>query len=443
MAKKKTYDIDDLTEEELQAILNSLKGTKNNTLEGYEAAVAAALRQKYQDDLKAQWKEKVYPQLADIVNYSSGTRVDGNLSPSEIAYGEALTDAVREMLDAGIDPYSDPEIRAAVAEATKRGWALPYNSGVDWDRFTQNVQDENYMKAVQDAYGGFNLGFDPNNLPTGVDAETAARNSLAGILGEGGTAAQEKPVYTYGSVELAQRNQTPTEPRLRYADLVYGTTPRSSNAPNGGVATGDVARNGTTGWLSDEYPNINTVTENGYTDISWDNDPRSRLAEAMGVNGYGPNIGAVPTDGNLRTVPASQAFYSPSAGTGYAAQANAPDRTEMYFRDYMAQKNPTSGSGGGTGSGSKTARTSFPRTNSVQAQGDVYNSMIDALVRGSNGGMPTSNGLTLANAVYDNSRRVGITDPKPVYSQYAATTGNPLARDKDYNYLNRLLNIKK
>lgn len=441
MAKKKTYK---LTDDELAAITQSLKGTKNNTLEGYEAAVEAALRQKYQDDLKAQWKEKVYPQLADIVNYSSGTRVDGNLSPSEIAYGEALTDAVREMLDAGIDPYSDPEIRAAVAEATKRGWALPYNSGVDWDRFTQNVQDENYMKAVQDAYGGFNLGFDPNNLPTGVDAETAARNSLAGVLGEGGTSSEQNQQYVYGEVptmraQLAQMQNM--EPRMRYADLVYGTTPRRGNTPNGGVAAGDIARNGTTGWMSDEYPDITTVADgNG---IAWDNDPRSRLAEAMGVNGYGQNIGAVPTDGNLRTVPASQAFYSPSAGTGYAAQNTAPDRTEMYFRDYMAKKNPASGAGGGTGSGSKTTRTSFPRTNSVQAQGDVYNSMIDALVRGSNGGMPTSNGLTLANAVYDNSRRVGITDPKPVYSQYAATAGNPLARDKDYNYLNRLLNIKR
>ena len=439
MAKKKTYDVSDLTEEELQAILDSLKGKKNNNLAGYEAALADALAKKKADDWNANEGQKY---IEDLQNIMGGSTQMGNGGGLAYTFGTTLASRMIDQMNAGIDIYSDPYNQAFLQYANENGWSLPDIPGIDYDRFVRDYQDQRYITELQNGpQEGFNFGFDPNNLPAGIDEDTLARMSMASLV----KPYEPEPVYTSGSVELAPRNQTPAEPRLRYADLVYGTTPRSSNAPNGGVATGDVARNGTRGWLSDEYPNINTVTENGYTDITWDNDARGRLAEAMGVNGYGENIGAIPTE-NMYTIPAAQAFYSQGgADTGYAAQNTAPDRTEMYFRDYASKRNPAS-SGNGTGTGgtrSRTTRTSFPRTNSVQAQENTYNSMIDALVRGSNGGSPNSNGMTLANAVYDNSRRVGITDPKPVYSQYAATTGNPLARDKDYSYLNRLLNIKK
>lgn len=436
MAQKKTYDITDLTDEELQAILDSLKGKKNNNLAGYEAALAEALAKKKADDWNANEGQKY---IEDLQNIMGGSTQMGNGGGLAYTFGTTLASRMIDQMNNGIDIYSDPYNQAFLQYANENGWSLPDIPGIDYDQFVRDYQDQRYISELQNGpQQGFNFGFDPNNLPAGIDEDTLARMSMASLV----KPYEPEPQYTYGSVELAPRNQMPTERRMRYADTVYGTYPQA-NTPNGGVAAGDVARNGTTGWMSDEYPDITTVAEgNG---IAWDNDPRSRLAEAMGVNGYGPNIGAVPTDGNLRTVPASQAFYSPSADTGYAAPNTAPDRTEMYFRDYMAKNNPASyGNGTGTGgTGSKTTRTSFPRTNSVQAQQDVYGSMMDALVRGSNGGAPTSNGLTLANAVYDNSRRVGITDPRPVYSQYAATAGNPLARDKDYNYLNRLLNIKK
>ena len=411
------------------AITEKIKGTKNNTAAGFEKEMAKALeamqREAMQADLREQWDNKTRTQLADIVQNSTGNRIiDGEISPSEIEYGTELYNYVKRMLDAGLDPYSDPEIRSAVAEATNRGWKLPYGAGVDWDQFTRNTQDEAYAQAIRDLYGDspFNFGLDEdyiraNGLEGILDADTLARNSFAPLLREETEEErrrrefEERQADWDETMRLAEAIQAGKDKPRYYPGLAEST---ASAEP----AANTFPRNGTAGWLSDEYEDINTRTEGAVNSgVQYTDEFRDMLAQTLG----------------------NRSASAASTGTDY--------------QDYLAGLSAQGGASAGTGSTPSAGRVSpggYSGGNSGRSpssglsateQQDAYRSMLDALVRGSNGGMPTKNGFVAANRI--NDQIAEITDPKPVYQKYATYGGNTLTRDKDYDYLNRLLKINK
>lgn len=420
------------------AITEKIKGTKKNTAAGFEEEMAKALeamqREDMQADLRDEWDKNTRTRLGDIVQNSTGNRIiDGEISPSEIEYGTELYNYVKRMLDAGLDPYSDPEIRSAVAEATNRGWKLPYGAGVDWDAFTRATQDEAYAQAIRDVYGDspFNFGLDEeyiraNGLEGILDADTLARNSFAPLLREETEEERRRREF--------EAEQAEWDERVRLADALQNQKRREAEA-NGQryysgfndtapgyaqpAAAAEIARNGTTGWLSDEYEDVNTRTENPYSgSVQWTEEGqayRDRLAGALG-GASAPASGAAYQD----YLAGLSAQGGASAGTGGTPSAGGAS---------------PSGYGGGYSGRSPSSGLS------ATEQQDAYRSMLDALVRGSNGGMPTKTGFTAANRIND---QIGeITDPKPVYQKYANYGGNTLTRDKDYDYLNRLLKINK
>ena len=489
MAKKPNkYDKIELTSAQLKAITDRLNAAGKNTYENWEKAVREATEAERQaameKDLLAEW-EKTLQQLQEYyTNY--GFSIGGARTASEEAYGNTLAKFVRKMQDAGLDPYSFnrldqdtplsrlvSDVRTAVEAASERGWGLPLDDDINWEPYVNKYQDELYEQRLNNGSdrAQFNFGLSAGTNLDGLDEAALQRNAMLpqipvredtpeqedyitrlseliaqnpGLTGDEYRAmmgedspyqniltkpAEEPPVEHqygvlgsvgpgYGDLEnlITSNLNTPTSTHA----LSY--TPHGARATRGLVTPEEVreaARNSTPGWMSDEFEDINTraVNENP-GDVQWTQagqDYRDQLAAAM--------------SGNTRPANTS-AEGAASTGTAY--------------QDYLASLSAQGGASAGTSGSSRTGyRTSGGKRNMTpEIQQDAYRSMLDALVRGSNGGMPTSYGMSAANSIYDGLRGQ-ITDPKPAYEQYGAYRGNTLTRDKDYNYLNRLLNIKK
>lgn len=364
-------------------------------------------------------------------------------SPSEDLYGRQVAQAILEQLDAGLDPYSDPRVQNLIQYATSRGWRLPDAGGlIDYDRFVNDYQDQQYIQGLQDGrngtYQGWNFGFDPDNLPQGVDAATAARMQLAPLL----QAQEEQPHgpdnwndlqngwhydsdgnwvegipwdARYDAIMARTREQNGI---MSLADALARQRERQNALPAVERPVQTAARNGTPGLLSDEYEDINTRTE-----------------------GIG-QIGAQFNEAGQEYLDQNRARLANALGAG---------QTGTGYQDYLSALSsqgltPTSGgtASGGTATPTGSSGYSAPRRANTgldaNGQRDAYRSMLDALVRGSNGGKATSAGFGAANKIYE---QIGeITDPKPIYQKYGNYSGNTLTRDKDYNYLNKLLGQK-
>lgn len=160
------------------------------------------------------------------------------------------------------------------------------------------------------------------------------------------------------------------------------------------------SRNGTPGYLSDEFEDIETRVENPYGEKqlteagkAYLEKLRAALSADAKKEGKGEGIAAL---------------LSALSAQGAAGRTTAPARAKAAKKTELSEK-------------------------------DGYRRMLDALVRGSKGGMLTSAGLADANAVHDLQMEKGSSAQKNAYRRYAAYRGNTLARDKAYAYLNRLL----
>lgn len=420
-----------------------------------------AQRQKEMQEEKAESWQAAKNQLIELLSYNgSGSTADNNgVTYPNYQFANVLTKLIREMEEAGLDPYADPDIQRMVQTASSDdfGWVLPQNAGVDWNRFANDYSDQQYINNLKQNYEGWNLGFDPDNPPAGVTPETLARMQLAPLLN-----GQEEPphgpenwsdlqngwhyddegnwvggsVYTPGTNPFVQYGlrdsygaQTQDEngnwvdaPNVR----IGRTDPAQRRMPVGRVTPEmlrDAARNGTPNWTSDEYDDINTRVSGDGTGASWTGegeDYRRQLSDAM--NGRSGGQWYNDNGYYMEMTGAGASPRNPGVGAGYGAGGTGY------------------GTGAGAGASTSPGGAVYRGTGGASVQQDAYRAMLDALVRGSNGGMTTSTGLSAANKIYDNLGE--ITDPRPAYEMYSAAAGNPLKRDKDYDYLNRLIKNK-
>lgn len=441
-----------LSQEELDAISKKAKNF-SDYLRLLADAEAAKKRENAQKAYDEKHGDDYWNQFAQIgmsnQRDAQGNKLTGSAaersvygdaaSPSEDLYGRQVAQAILEQLDAGLDPYSDPRVQNLIQYATSRGWRLPDAGGlIDYDRFVNDYQDQQYIQGLQDGrngtYQGWNFGYNPDNLPQGVDAATAARMQLAPLL----QAQEEQPHGPdnwndlqngwhydsdgnwvegipwddrYDAIMARTREQNGI---MSLADALARQRERQNALPTVDRPVQTAARNGTPGLLSDEYEDINTRTEGiGQIGAQFNeagqeylDQNRARLANALAARQNGMGDPAYPS--------AQGATIAPGAGTG---------RT-------------TTPAGSGGYSAPRRSNTGLD----ANGQRDAYRSMLDALVRGSNGGRATSAGFGAANRIFE---QIGeITDPKPIYQKYGNYSGNTLTRDKDYNYLNKLLGQK-
>lgn len=411
----------------------------------------AQRQQEQQDKLTEKWQD-TFRQLITLLNDNQTGYMGEDPSPANKEFAQILTKAIREMEEAGMNPFANEQIQQLVQTAAARDWLLPYNSGVDWDRFATDYQTRNYDQSMQgnpntplEGHAGFNFAFDPDY----------ARSLLAGAIQEepphgpdnwndlqNGWHYDENGNWVGGSVYTPSTNpfvqhglrdsygaQTQNEngnwvdaPNVR----IGRTDPAQRRMPVGRVTPEmlrDAARNGTPNWTSDEYDDINTRVSGDGTGASWTGegeDYRRQLSDAM--NGRSGGQWYNDNGYYMEMTGAGASPRNPGVGAGYGAGGTGY------------------GTGAGAGASTSPGGAVYRGTGGASVQQDAYRAMLDALVRGSNGGMTTSTGLSAANKIYDNLGE--ITDPRPAYEMYSAAAGNPLKRDKDYDYLNRLIRNK-
>lgn len=443
---------------EINDIVN--KSRRKDKADYYQDLVTQYENANYQRAMAEKYRNSDFDKQAlSNLNEILGNNTSGYAS--EDMFGRTFAERLIEQMRAGIDIYSDPDNIRYMQFANANGWSLPTIPGIDYNQFVRNYQDELYNQRVSEAgrqsvqtvdgnkvipkdTAQWNFGLDANNLPKGIDEATLQRNAMlpqipvredtpeeTAYLDKILAAMQEHPEMTGDQIRALVGEESPfiktSEPETpvehqygvlgnvgtlgTYNPYTTGDTQNAYSALSNAI-TPYGARNNTTGWLSDEYEDINTRTVgNAGSGVQWTQagqDYRDQLAAAMSGNSAA-STGTAYQDylAGLSAQGGANAGYSRPSGTSYRA-----------------------GSAGGK------------RSLTPDIQRQAYQSMLDALVRGSNGGMPTTNGFGAANRIYDNMR-AEITDPKPVYEQYGAYRGNTLTRDKDYDYLNRLLNVKK
>lgn len=396
-----------LTQEELAAV-----SKKSKDFSDYMRRLAAAEKSKQSAAAQASAMEKSqqYKDTLEDVLLGSSYGNAGTMTAREDLYGRNLAAMLLTQLDAGIDIYADPENQKYIQMAAALGYRLPQVDGLDYNRFVTDYQDELYRQDMREKYGGWNFGYDPETqaqeLPKGMDEETLRR--MAAALG----------VMTPEDAE-AYRAENPGLPNNgsfinalnRYTESLR------EQAQAQPMETG--ARNGTPGLLSDEYEDIDTRVDNLYEGGTTTEAGQAYLDRMQAALNGEADMTSTPTSRLVNTA----LGFGNTQGSGSARANPGTDAGTP---------------GAGRGIEGYTQQSAHPVGPNLSGYAnDAKKAMLDALVRGSGGGMATTAGFGAANAVLDSAKMK--TPAMQAYKQYANYEGNPLKRDRDYDYLNRLL----
>lgn len=303
-----------------------------------------------------------------------------------------------------------------VEDARGKGWTPDTvgDSGADFGAIDQSAADRKYMQDRREE--GFGSGGDLSDLwmpeekepekitwnggeyegyyiPAGIYTEEQWQDAITNQsyrIGEDGLTDYQRQQQIRQRAEEKRRAQM-------MASLIDGST---ANAP----------RNATTGWLSDEYPDIDT-----------------RVADAN-------TSGITMTD----------------AGKAYLAELAAKQEAETTNANVGGVADLASLLGGG-GVGrhysgravtNNVGSTGLTPEETAQMQRDAYLGMLDAMARGraATGGYTNSAALQAANSVYDAYEGV-LPDKNRMasYLRYQGDSGNRAANPQ-YNWLNRARN---
>lgn len=300
-----------------------------------------------------------------------------------------------------------------VEDARGKGWTpgTVGDSGVDFGAIDQSAADRQYMQDRREE--GFGSGSDLSSLWLPKEKEVKPRvwngGEYEGYYIPAGTYTEEQwqeaitnPVYRIGEDGLssAQREQQQREnnearrQQQMMASLIDVNSPAES-------------RNNTAGWLSDEYPDIDTrVADMNTTGVTMTDAGKAYLAElAAKQNATGVNTNV-----------ADLASLLGSGGVG---------------RHYS-----------GRAVGNKVGSTGLTPEETAQMQQDAYLGMLDAMARGraATGGYTNSAALQAANSVYD-AYEGALPDRNRMasYLRYQGDSGNRAAQPQ-YNWLNRARN---
>lgn len=302
-----------------------------------------------------------------------------------------------------------------IEDARGKGWTPDTvgDSGADFGAIDQSAADRKYM---QDRMAeGFGSGGDLSSLwaPQEEEKKPFAWNGgeYEGYYIPAGMYTEEQwqeaitnPSYRIGEDGLTdyqrwQKQQEESAARRQQqmmASLIDGST---ANAP----------RNATTGWLSDEYADIDTrVADANTSGITLTDAGKAYLAELAAkqeAETAGANAGGVADLASLLSGSGVGRSYSGAVTNNVGSTGLTPEET-------------------------------------AQMQRDAYLGMLDAMARGraATGGYTNSAALQAANSVYDAYEDV-LPDRNRMasYLRYQGDSGNRAANPQ-YNWLNRATN---
>lgn len=303
-----------------------------------------------------------------------------------------------------------------VEDARGKGWTPDTvgDSGADFGAIDQSAADRKYMQDRREE--GFGSGGDLSDLwmpeekepekitwnggeyegyyiPAGIYTEEQWQEAITNQsyrIGEDGLTDYQRQEQMRQRAEENRRAQM-------MASLIDGST---ANAP----------RNATVGWLSDEYPDIDTrVADMNTSGITMTDAGKAYLAELA----------------------AKQEAETAKANAGGVADLASLLGGGGIGRHYS-----------GRAVGNNVGSTGLTPEETAQMQRDAYLGMLDAMARGraATGGYTNSASLQAANSVYDAYEDV-LPDRNRMasYLRYQGDSGNRAANPQ-YNWLNRARN---
>ena len=301
-----------------------------------------------------------------------------------------------------------------VDDARAKGWTPDTvgDSGADFGAIDQSAANRQYMQDRREE--GFGSGSDLSDLwlPEEKEPEKITWNGgeyegyyiPAGIY----TEEQWQEAITNQSYRIGEDGLSNAQREQQQREKNEARRQQQMMASLIDVNSPAESRNNTAGWLSDEYPDIDTrVADMNTSGITMTDAGKAYLAElAAKQNATGANTGGV----------ADLASLLGGSGVG---------------RHYS-----------GRAVGNKVGSTGLTPEETARMQQDAYLGMLDAMARGraATGGYTNSAALQAANSVYD-AYEGALPDKNRMasYLRYQGDSGNRAANPQ-YNWLNRARN---